>query len=91
MATELDPRWYKAWHSWALCNFEAIAHLESLDAGGDSKCSDAMLQHILSAIEGELLIVCMNPSEIVSRVLPLYFSTRRQHFTGLAPSLDALV
>ena len=30
-----------------------------------SKCSDAMLQHILSAIEGELLILCMNPSKIV--------------------------
>jgi len=53
MATELGPRWYKAWHSWALCNFEAIAHLESLDTEGDSKCSGAMLQHIISAIEGE--------------------------------------
>jgi serine/threonine-protein kinase mTOR len=60
-ATELDPRWYKAWHSWALCNFEAIAHLESLDTEDHSKYSGAMLQHILSAIEGELFIICMNP------------------------------
>lgn len=53
MATELGPRWYKAWHEWALCNFEAIAHLESLDTEVDSKCTGEMLQHILSAIEGE--------------------------------------
>jgi len=27
-AIEFDPKWYKAWHWWALMNFEAISHYE---------------------------------------------------------------
>jgi FKBP12-rapamycin complex-associated protein len=28
-ATELDRNWYKAWHAWALANFDVISHHES--------------------------------------------------------------
>lgn len=27
-ATQYDDTWYKAWHTWALMNFEAVAHYE---------------------------------------------------------------
>lgn len=57
VATQLDPRWYKAWHTWALCNFEVINYLERQDEQEDNRDEDAqarlLFAHILSAVEGE--------------------------------------
>ena len=52
MATEFDPNWSKAWHSWALCNFEAVNHLDSLEDETEGCENKTLLQYILSAIKG---------------------------------------
>ena len=53
-ATQLDPKWYKAWHTWALCNFEVITHLESTEEDRDDEMyGKQLLTHILAAIVGE--------------------------------------
>jgi serine/threonine-protein kinase mTOR len=52
MATEFDPVWSKAWHSWALCNFEAINHLEALDDDSVDPHDDLLVQYTLAAIKG---------------------------------------
>lgn len=52
MATEFDPTWSKAWHSWALCNFEAINHLEALDGDSVNQHEDLLVQYTLAAIKG---------------------------------------
>lgn len=52
MATEFDPAWSKAWHSWALCNFEAINHLEALDDDSVDPHDDLLVQYTLAAIKG---------------------------------------
>ncbi|CAG8550536.1 9156_t:CDS:10, partial [Ambispora leptoticha] len=30
LATQYDKDWYKAWHAWALANFEVVSHFEKL-------------------------------------------------------------
>jgi FKBP12-rapamycin complex-associated protein len=55
LATEFDPTWSKAWHSWALCNFEAINHLEGYDSEIIDQGDGVLLRHILSAIKGRYL------------------------------------
>jgi len=54
LATEHDPTWYKAWHAWALNNFEAVSYYKqklaafSNAAGGSVDDVDASF----SAVEG---------------------------------------
>ena len=54
LATHYDPTWYKAWHTWALANFEVIGHLDSqtesrtVDIPGDG-----LAAHIVQAVQGE--------------------------------------
>jgi serine/threonine-protein kinase mTOR len=58
-ATQLDPQRYKAWHTWALCNFDIIQHLENVEEDHDEEVqTKALLSHILAAIIGKS-IECM--------------------------------
>jgi FKBP12-rapamycin complex-associated protein len=52
MATTLDPSWYKAWHTWALANFEVVSHLEA-GPRGDDIISEIMITHVIAAIQGD--------------------------------------
>ncbi|KAM9299260.1 serine/threonine-protein kinase mTOR [Gastrophryne carolinensis] len=36
-ATEHDPAWYKAWHAWAVMNFEAVLHFKHQNQPRDEK------------------------------------------------------
>uniref|UniRef100_A0A8C5B3T0 Serine/threonine-protein kinase TOR n=1 Tax=Gadus morhua TaxID=8049 RepID=A0A8C5B3T0_GADMO len=36
-STEHDRNWYKAWHAWAVMNFEAVLHYKHQSAGRDDK------------------------------------------------------
>lgn len=49
VATELDPDWYQAWHTWALANFEAITQLEVSQQG---LISAHFTTYIIPAVEG---------------------------------------
>lgn len=49
MATELDPEWYRAWHTWALANFEVITQLEVSQYGLSSA---HFTTYIIPAVEG---------------------------------------
>jgi hypothetical protein len=55
LATHFDATWYKAWHTWALANFEVIGHLESQ---GENKTTDIpgneLAAHIVQAVQGSL-------------------------------------
>ena len=59
LATHYDPGWYKAWHTWALANFEVIAHMESM---ADSKLNDIagerLAAHVVQAVKGWLAPIC---------------------------------
>lgn len=46
-ATDYDPNWYRAWHSWALVNFEVITHYET-----NYISPERIDQHLVPAIRG---------------------------------------
>ena len=47
LATEHDSLWYKAWHAWALNNFEAVLYyklkLAAVTSGGGTEDADGSL------------------------------------------------
>lgn len=53
LATHYDPTWYKAWHTWALSNFEVIGHMENQT---DTRIVDipglGLAAHVVQAVEG---------------------------------------
>jgi FKBP12-rapamycin complex-associated protein len=53
LATRYDPTWYKAWHTWALANFELIGHME---AQSENRTYDipgnGLAAHVVQAVEG---------------------------------------
>jgi hypothetical protein len=58
-ATEYDRRWYKAWHAWALGNYDVIAQYEKVAAEGSVSAAvtaaavPALLaDHVVPAIHG---------------------------------------
>lgn len=57
LATHYDPTWYKAWHTWALANFEVIGFI---DTQTESRAADlpggGLVAHILQAVQGGLTI-----------------------------------
>lgn len=52
LATHYDPKWYKAWHTWALANFEVVGYLESLTEDRTDIPGDELAVHIVQAVEG---------------------------------------
>jgi len=51
-ATQYNTKWYKAWHAWALANFEVVQALSSR-AGQDDRIEQGMVQqHVVPAVRG---------------------------------------
>ncbi|GAB1316207.1 phosphatidylinositol kinase-related protein kinase tor1 [Madurella fahalii] len=51
-ATHYHPRWYKAWHAWALANFEVVQALASRkDVEGRTE-HNIVVQHVVPAVQG---------------------------------------
>ncbi|KAK0615733.1 armadillo-type protein [Bombardia bombarda] len=48
-ATQYNPKWYKAWHAWALANFEVVQVLMSQDHRIDS---GYIIPHVVPAVRG---------------------------------------
>ena len=60
LATHYDPEWYKAWHTWALANFEVVVFLENQQFNRISDVpGQELTAHIVSSVTGlcGLLIV----------------------------------
>lgn len=92
MATEFAPNWSKAWHSWALCNFEAINHLEERDDAFTEHRDQLLLQYILAAIKGFFRSVALrsdNPLQDSLRILTLWFKFAAEERVTLAVSEGA--
>ena len=58
LATHYDPTWRKAWHTWALANFEVIGYLDNQTEnrmvdipGGD------LAAHVVQAVQGGLIVI----------------------------------
>lgn len=79
LATELDPTWYQAWHTWALANFEVITSLEVSQQG---LSSGHFTTYIIPAVEGFLRSIALSPGNSLQdtlRLLTLWFTYGYQH------------
>ncbi|KJK91638.1 Phosphatidylinositol 3-kinase [Metarhizium anisopliae BRIP 53284] len=77
-ATKYNPRWYKAWHAWALANFEIV---QTLSARAESQLSRAdqtlLIEHVVPAIQGFFKSIALSVGSSLQdtlRLLTLWFS-----------------
>ncbi|EEB07626.1 phosphatidylinositol kinase Tor2 [Schizosaccharomyces japonicus yFS275] len=71
-ATQFDSTWYKAWHSWALANFNVVSFLEK---SGDSLQASVYEQYIIPAIRGFFRSIALSKGNLQDtlRLLSLWF------------------
>jgi FKBP12-rapamycin complex-associated protein len=73
-ATEYDPAWYKAWHSWALSNFDVITHYQRL---GTPDKKHKISAHLAPAVHGFFRSIALAPAgkslQDTLRLLTLWF------------------
>ena len=77
-ATRYNESWYKAWHAWALANFEVVTSLTS-DAGRESADVPAHIihEHVVPAIRGFFRSTALSSTSSLQdtlRLLTLWFA-----------------
>lgn len=77
-ATRYNENWYKAWHAWALANFEVVT---SMTAGGDRETvelpRETISEHVVPAIRGffkSIALSSMSSLQDTLRLLTLWFA-----------------
>jgi hypothetical protein len=95
LATHFDPTWYKAWHTWALSNFEVIAHMESQS---DSRVADlpgrGLVAHSVQAVEGLTLIHILwvfHVQQLFGRLFPIHFTSECKRVARHPSIVDVVV
>jgi FKBP12-rapamycin complex-associated protein len=72
-ATNCDKNWYKAWHSWALSNFEVVSYYEKRE---ENIPPNIILNNVVPAIKGffQSIALCKgNSLQDTLRLLTLWF------------------
>ncbi|KAI1276937.1 TOR kinase [Xylaria sp. FL0933] len=77
-ATQYNPKWYKAWHAWALANFEIV---QTLTSPGDRKAPRAdpalIISHVVPAVTGFFKSIALSSGSSLQdtlRLLTLWFA-----------------
>ncbi|EIW79336.1 atypical PIKK FRAP protein kinase [Coniophora puteana RWD-64-598 SS2] len=77
LATHYDSGWYKAWHTWALANFEVIGHIETQRENNASDIrGNGLAAHIVQAVQGFFKSISLrneNALQDTLRLLTLWF------------------
>ncbi|KAI0653553.1 FAT-domain-containing protein, partial [Cubamyces menziesii] len=77
LATHYDPEWYKAWHTWALANFEVVVFLENQQFNRISDVpGQELTAHIVSSVTGFFRSIQLrneNALQDTLRLLTLWF------------------
>ncbi|KAJ8515424.1 hypothetical protein ONZ45_g7166 [Pleurotus djamor] len=76
LATRYDPTWYKAWHVWALSNFEVIGFMEGLESRSGSTRGTGLAAHVVQAVEGFFRSISLRNEDALQdtlRLLTLWF------------------
>ncbi|KAH8170261.1 FAT domain-containing protein [Sarocladium implicatum] len=77
-ATKYNPRWYKAWHAWALANFEIVQTLSSRNDGQPSRADHSMvIDHVVPAVRGFFQSISLSAGSSLQdtlRLLTLWFT-----------------
>ncbi|KAI5120260.1 hypothetical protein M0805_004596 [Coniferiporia weirii] len=77
LATQYDQFWYKAWHTWALANFEVVGHLEGQqhDRTDDIR-GNKLAVYVVQAVQGFFRSIALrneNALQDTLRLLTLWF------------------
>jgi len=82
-ATKKDPTWYKAWHSWAIINYEIVSrHANKGKQSGSSYSHSVKLSpevisnHLVPAVKGFFRSISLSPGhnlQDILRLLTLWF------------------
>lgn len=77
-ATRYNQNWYKAWHSWALANFEVVNSITSQADRETTEIPNNMVQdHVVPAIHGFFRSIALSNTSSLQdtlRLLTLWFS-----------------
>ncbi|KNC98625.1 uncharacterized protein SPPG_06307 [Spizellomyces punctatus DAOM BR117] len=83
-ATHCDKDWYKAWHAWALANFEVISHYEKVH---ESIPPQILVAHVVPSVQGFFRSIALskgNSLQDTLRLLTLWFKYGFQQDVNIA-------
>jgi FKBP12-rapamycin complex-associated protein len=83
-ATHCDKNWYKAWHAWALANFEVLSYYERPD---ENISDHTFVNHVVPAVQGFVrsIYLCKNNAlQDTLRLLTLWFKYGYQADVNIA-------
>lgn len=72
-ATHCDRNWYKAWHAWALANFEVVSYYEKID---ENISNHTFVHHVVPSVQGFFRSIALckgNALQDTLRLLTLWF------------------
>jgi FKBP12-rapamycin complex-associated protein len=89
-ATHFDPTWYKAWHAWALANFEIVQAITSQRTDRDVVAVPPaiLIDHVVPAVRGFFKSIALSTGsslQDILRLLTLWFAH------GGSPEVNAAV
>ncbi|KKF92485.1 Phosphatidylinositol 3-kinase tor2 [Ceratocystis platani] len=76
-ATKYNPRWYKAWHAWALANFELVQMYSSEAPERGNMDRAIVIKHVVPAIKGFFKSIGLSMGSSLQdtlRLLTLWFA-----------------
>ncbi|KAJ2896944.1 phosphatidylinositol 3-kinase-like protein [Zalerion maritima] len=76
-ATRYNPRWYKAWHAWALANFELVQTLASRTGDQPLVGPQTIIEHVVPAVRGFFKSIALSAGSSLQdtlRLLTLWFT-----------------
>ena len=77
-ATRYNPRWYKAWHAWALANFEIVQQLAARNESHLTRGDQALvIEHVVPAVKGFFKSIALSAGSSLQdtlRLLTLWFT-----------------
>ena len=82
-ATRYNPRWYKAWHAWALANFEIVQNMGTRTEGQMTRQEQAaVIEHVVPAVKGFFKSIALSSGSSLQdtlRLLTLWFNHGATH------------
>ncbi|KAF7350698.1 Serine/threonine-protein kinase TOR [Mycena sanguinolenta] len=76
LATTFDESWYKAWHTWAMANFNVVSQIEAKSEGRVRNTGDRLASHVVQSIEGFFRSINLRNEDALQdtlRLLTLWF------------------
>ncbi|KAJ7086196.1 atypical/PIKK/FRAP protein kinase [Mycena epipterygia] len=77
LATTFDEGWYKAWHTWAMANFNIVSQIDTQAEGRSRDISGEQLaSHVVQSIEGFFRSISLRDEDALQdtlRLLTLWF------------------